>query len=283
MTGENKTSNFKSFSYLENGEILFSVYDTIKSSKVIEPGVYNVRYLNYPQNRIKLEIDNTKESIKEIDFSNKKEIDNLFESFYNIFIHKKVKSLGFYHKTGILLYGKEGTGKSSILRWYYSKTIIENQAIVFKINQLDSNIVQCWEFIENIRKIQNNPIIVIFEEFDAIFECKENSATLKRILDGDRSIDNCIFLATTNLIEKIPSAIKNRKSRFKYILEIETIQNIDFIVEVLNNLIGDLFKKEEIIEFAKELNGTTIDDIKHFAFDKIMSLKNIKDKIKIGF
>ena len=149
-----------------------------------------------------------------------------------------------------------------------------------------SNVSECWEFLTKIRKIQKNPIIVIFEEFDNFLGSNNsNVGPLKTMFDGNLSIDNCLILATTNNLEKIPDALKLRPSRFKYVLNIEGIQSVDEVFSLLNNMISDLFTKEELEDFAEGLKGSTLDYIKQFAIDKIMDLTTFENKRnkKIGF
>jgi SpoVK/Ycf46/Vps4 family AAA+-type ATPase len=277
------TSDLKSFHYLENGEIGFSILDTVKTQQKLDAGVYSISYLGYPESRVLLKTSTDKEIVKMHNFSDKEKLENLFKVFFNKSIVKKMKTLGFYHKVGIMLYGKEGTGKSTIIKNYINKIVKDHNGIVFYFTGVDG-LTSCWEFIKKIRAIQDNPIVVVFEEMD-MYVVNNNEGYLKTIFDGNNAIDNLVIFGSTNYIERIPDAIKNRPSRFKYVLNIEGIQSEEEIYVILENMIGDLFSEEELKEFSFTLKGKSLDFIKQFGVDKIMSLETYSHNKKksIGF
>ena len=276
-----KTSDYKSFSYLENGDIGFGQYETIKSTSTLDSGSYKLNYLNYPHERVDLKVDSDFETPKTHNFSGKDKLDKLFDSFFNENTLNKITSLGFCHKVGVLLYGIEGSGKSTIIKYYCTKAIKKNNAIVFHITYNGINISKCWDFVQNIRRIQNNPIIIVFDEFDQ--QMDSNEAFLKTVIDGNMSINNCIFFAATNYMDKIPKAMSERPSRFKYSLNIEGMELKEDIENIIKPLIGELLNNEEINNICEELKGSTLDHIKQYCFDKIMDLNNYKNVKKIGF
>jgi SpoVK/Ycf46/Vps4 family AAA+-type ATPase len=281
----NNTSDFKSFHYLENGEVSFSILDTIKTEQKLDSGVYTLEYLPYPEMRVKLDVSTDKETIKTYSFPDKDKLDNLFDSFFNENVVKKVKGLGFYHKVGVLLYGKEGTGKSTIIKSYANKVLEKHNGLVFYFTS-NQYVNKCWDFIRKIREIQDNPIVVVFEEMDMYTQKTQEvpEGYLKTILDGNNSIDNCIILGATNYIDTIPKAIKDRPSRFKYVLNIEGIHSEEEILDILSPMISDICGKDEIKEYAYMLKGETLDSIKQFAMDKIMCLQSYsKNKKTMGF
>lgn len=276
------TSDYKSFAYLENGDIIFSEFKTIKSSNKLDSGSYKVDYLKYPINKVSLKSDTDFEAVKIHNFSDKEKIDNLFNSFFNQNIRSKIEDFGFCHKIGILFYGNEGTGKTSIIKHYCNYAINKYNAIVFHVLTQQHEISFCWEFIQNIRRIQNNPIIIIFDEFDQ--QMIENETFLKTVIDGNMSISNCIFFAATNYLDKIPKAMKDRPSRFKYCLNIEEVQEIKDIINIITPILHDVSSEDEINIIANELKGNSLDYIKQYCFSKLMDLTQFnKNKKQIGF
>lgn len=281
-TKTTNTTDLKSFNYLENGDVTFSLLDTVKTVKKLDAGVYILDYIGYPENRINLKITTDQESVKMYDFDERPVLEELFKVFFDKKVVKKMRNLGFNHKTGVLLYGREGTGKTTIIKHYANKIVHEQDALVFYLTE-PSAIRSLWDFIVKVRAIQTNPIVVIMEEIDTyIYDRKEGF--MKIMFDGHESIDNCLFMATTNYIDSIPEAMKNRPSRFKYVMQIEGINKEEVIFDILSSMIGDMFDSTEIVDFARELKGSTLDFIKQFGLDKIMNLDSYnKNKKTIGF
>jgi hypothetical protein len=279
------TTDLKSFNYLENGEVLYSPIKSIKTEKVLDKGVYKVKYLGHPENRVALYKEDEKEDVKIYDFPAKNYIDSLFKSFFNNDVKDFINNAGFLHKVGLLLHGKEGTGKTTILRYYYNQEIEKNNALVFYMDCVGHDTLGlCWTLIENIRKVQDNPIVIVFEECDVLITNHAESV-LKMILDGNKSIENCIFLATTNYIDKIPEALKNRKSRFKNCLKIGGLEDVSVIIRIMENMLDGVIDKEFFKPMADKLLNKTLDEVKQFCIDRIMDIESYDEDIitPVGF
>lgn len=282
MSNTNNTTDLKSFHYLENGDISFSMLDTIKTTKKLDSGVYLLDYIGHPQYTVILKTTSDKETVKMYDFDERAVLEGLFDVFFDENVVNKMGSLGFNHKAGILLYGKEGTGKTTIIKHYANKIVDEHGALVFYLSNA-SYLKDIWNFVVNVRAIQDNPIVIVMEEIDTFLHDRKEGY-LKVMFDGHESIDNCLFMATTNYIDSIPEAMKNRPSRFKYVMPIEGINKEEVIFDILSSMVGDMFEPTEIVDFARELKGSTLDFIKQFGLDKIMNLDSYKkNKKTIGF
>lgn len=134
---------------------------------------------------------------------------------------------GIIFKTGILLYGHPGTGKSSIaaaIADYLDCDMIIVDSSSFKdlnVNELTSSI-----------NADSDMYVVVLDDIDVILSSRstdgvtaEDKATISKLLgflDSSNSPNNVVFVATTNYIELFDEAIR-RPGRFDKVIEIENI------------------------------------------------------------
>ena len=118
-------------------------------------------------------------------------------------------------KRGILMHGAPGSGK----------TVTINQVMNMTVNKLDGIVimgegpmqVKCG--LKLVRDLEpTRPVMVILEDLDDLIQDDESSWLA--ILDSQDSTDNVIFLATTNYLDKLPSRLMNRPSRFDLVIEV---------------------------------------------------------------
>ena len=275
-------SLYKTFTYLENGEILYSQYDTIRNESQLVPGVYEISHTGFPDHRtIIKEVKLPKITKRTKTFQHKEKIDSLIKAFTKESVVEKLTSYGFRRSLGILLTGKEGTGKSSIVNYYMNELVEKRGAVVFIFDCVPQYVVKCWEVVRDIRKIQDNIFVPVFDEVEELASKEE--ADLKKILDGNKSIDNSITFATTNHASTIPDAIK-RPSRFRYELEVTAIESSADVYQVIEPILTEIASSEEIEGYAAAWVGNTLDEIKHECFTIIMELEDTASgKPKIGY
>lgn len=158
-------------------------------------------------------------------------------SFNNIVLDEKVKqnivnglvnwdkSKNWYdehqlvHKIGVFLYGKPGTGKSTVAKAISS---MFNNAPILTIDP--NNIMNSVNGILKMRKKYDGTIVVLIEDFDMYFKSREeienveigldqkkqkdfNQNAIFQLLDGVYSTDDTIYVATTNYKDRIDSAL----------------------------------------------------------------------------
>lgn len=158
-------------------------------------------------------------------------------SFDNIVLDEKVKqnivnglvnwdkSKNWYdehqlvHKIGVFLYGKPGTGKSTVAKAISS---MFGNAPILTIDP--NNIMNSVNGILKMRKKYDGTIVVLIEDFDMYFKSREeienveigldqkkqkdfNQNAIFQLLDGVYSTDDTIYVATTNYKDRIDSAL----------------------------------------------------------------------------
>ena len=134
---------------------------------------------------------------------------------------------GIIFKTGILLYGNAGTGKSSMataIATYLQCGMIIIDTTTFH----DLNISELTESIN----ADNNMYVILIDEIDSIFVSRdseklsekqnENTTKLLSFLDSPQSPTNVVFVATTNYRDRLDKALL-RKGRFDLEIELNDI------------------------------------------------------------
>ena len=123
---------------------------------------------------------------------------------------------GAAFKAGLMLYGPPGSGKTSVLKLVCNK-LVERSGTVFYCSNapwIASN------FLSDFSKIEpNRKCIVIFEDLDSLIYQHGESYYLE-MLDSSKSIDNVLFIATTNYPEKLDPRIYNRPGRFSQVIKV---------------------------------------------------------------
>jgi hypothetical protein len=122
---------------------------------------------------------------------------------------------GYVHKRGVLLWGPPGSGKTATLAMS-TQDMLEMEGLVL-FGEHPGGIAAV---LYQIRQIEpHRPIIVILEDIDTIIK-KHGEAEVLAILDGEMSVPNVVFLATTNYPENLDGRVVNRPSRFDQIVKI---------------------------------------------------------------
>jgi hypothetical protein len=129
---------------------------------------------------------------------------------------QRYKDYGFTYKRGVLMHGPQGTGKSSLINLLINDIINTFDGIVLNVDQVYNFI----PMIHNLRALEpDRPIMALMEDFDSILYNNSTTAILN-LLDGNLQVDNIIYFAATNYLDRIEPRIKNRPSRFDLLVEI---------------------------------------------------------------
>lgn len=181
----------------------------------------------------------------------KSEIFTCIEKWYNSKLLFSKHSI--CHKIGILLYGKPGTGKSSIIKaiatHFKCKTMF-----ISSLEDIECAIDRIFDE-KDVTSYTSFPYLIIFEDIDCIIGSRDSLDDNKKkmmdsyysqlinLLDGITAPSNVIFIATTNYIDKLdPAFIRdgrfNLKIEMKYFDEPE-VREMCKLYEVNYNDIKD--------------------------------------------
>lgn len=126
------------------------------------------------------------------------------------------KKMGFLHRRGYLLYGPQGTGKSSIVQRIVND-VIGRGGIVFSCD----NPKFFTKGLAIFRQVEpERPLVCVFEDIDAIIK-RWGEDELLAILDGNNQVDKVLNLATTNYPELLDKRIISRPRRFDRVYRID--------------------------------------------------------------
>lgn len=122
---------------------------------------------------------------------------------------------GATFKSGLMIYGPPGSGKSCTIK-LVSRKIIERGGIVF----YPSNPYIATSLLTDFSKIEpDRKSVVILEDIDSLIEEYGESVYLE-MLDSAKTINNVLFIATTNYPDKLDPRIYNRPGRFSHVIKI---------------------------------------------------------------
>lgn len=172
-------------------------------------------------------------------------------------------------KTGILLYGKPGTGKSSLVKALattYNRSIVNIN--VGKLVSIDLNKLTSSINVDDTRKY-----IILLEDIDTLFLNRKDSSAkdnneedntnkrdkedniiinkLLQFLDSNSSPTNVIFIATTNHKERLDDALL-REGRFDLKVDCMNLDAENAIKFGKSFRLDDINMKEIIDEIDKE-------------------------------
>lgn len=163
----------------------------------------------------------------------KESICNHINKFNNNEKFYKEKQL--LYKTGILLHGEPGTGKSSLVKAIatkYSRSIVA-------VNMSNIEFIDLNKLTQAINIDEDKKYIVLLEDIDTLFLDRSNGQIsnadqavinkLLQFLDSNTSPTNVIFIATTNHIDRLDSALL-REGRFDLKVEVKPLSRDEAIL-----------------------------------------------------
>lgn len=253
---EIKITSHKGWSNPQDG---IFVPHTLKFQEKLSPGMYDVGH----SSQLGFYLSKTALSDHDVfEFSGTK-TEEVISDIKNFWAREKLfRQYNFPYKRGILLYGPPGCGKSSTIS-LVCREVMKLNGFVIKFNAY---------FIQGLRlvkKVQPEvPIVCLMEDLDDILRDHSISEILN-LLDGvEGTIDNVVYLATTNNPERLHQNIKNRPSRFDRRFEFKEPD-----IESRKIYLKRLFKddcKVDVERWAKDTKGFSFAHLKELFVSVIL-------------
>lgn len=171
----------------------------------------------------------------------KNDVRNIVESF--------LASKEFYLKNripwkrGILLFGKPGNGKTSIIRTIMSMYPFKPVTIAPGVN--DDAVREAFNYAE-----EQSPALLYFEDLDSLFEKNVDISSFLNLMDGISAKNGLLVVATANDVKKLKSNITDRPSRFDRKFEIP-LPNQEMAYIYLKRWFGSLITTKKCRDLAK--------------------------------
>ena len=171
----------------------------------------------------------------------KNEVRSLIENF--------LASQEFYEenripwKRGILLYGKPGNGKTSIIRTVMSMYPFKPVTVVAGAN--DEAVREAFAYAE-----EQSPALLYFEDLDSLLEKSLDPSSFLNLMDGISAKNGLLVIATANEVKKLKANITDRPSRFDRKFEIP-LPNAEMAYIYLKRWFGNLCTVKQCRDLAK--------------------------------
>lgn len=179
---------------------------------------------------------------------------------------------GAAYRAGVMVYGPPGSGKSCTLK-IVSNKLVERGGIVFYASAHPSAVMS---FLCDFGKVEKNrKCIVVLEDIDSLIRNYGESRYLE-MLDSAKTIDNVLFIATTNYPERLDPRIYNRPGRFSHVVKIGlpgTKAREAYLKAILKN-------HRDVDQIVASTEGFTIDHITALVNAVYREKKNIKSEIE---
>jgi len=191
----------------------------------------------------------------------------------------KFKQMGFLYKRGIILSGPPASGKTSLLKQEI-KNLAESGQIIF----LSKSPWRLQSALHSFRKKEpTRPITVVIEDIDEVCRSYGEYQFLE-LLDGSETVNNILFIATTNNMEEISEKLK-RPGRFDRKIEIplpDSFLRKQYIEKKFGNKISSC-QIERIVQLSEGLSFGHLKEIvvSHYGYgvDLMETVNRLKSDI----
>jgi SpoVK/Ycf46/Vps4 family AAA+-type ATPase len=184
------------------------------------------------------------------------------------------KKFGFSHKRGFLLWGPPGSGKTCTIA-FVMQQMVKDGGVVF-LGDCGPGLLGTG--IKQFRTIEKErPVVVVLEDIDTLIQQYGESEVLS-ILDGESSISNVVFLATTNYPENLDGRVVNRPSRFDRVVKIGMPNKDARLAYLKSRNLG--VDESELVKWADLTDGFSIAHLKEVVVGVMCFGNVLEEEIK---
>ena len=155
--------------------------------------------------------------------------------------------------TGVLLNGEKGSGKTMLAK------MISQKAALQGISTLVINTPFCGDSFNTFIQEIDEPCVIVFDEFEKVFDDKEQEATLT-LLDGVYPTKK-LFILTVNDKYRVSHHMRNRPGRIFYMIEYKGL-DAAFIEEYCNDRLDNKDHIQQIIRLTMMFDSFNFDMLK---------------------
>jgi len=198
-----------------------------------------------------------------------KDARDFINNFFDDSLVEARKAMNMKNKVGVMFSGDPGTGKTFLAGQLAQEISDKYDAIAIIVTAVGDY----SSMIDAIREAdKDRSIVIIIDEFEKTFRSYDPEPLA--FLDGSKSRENCMVIATVNNHKDLPTFVTDRPSRFEKIFKFE-FGDKKVLTAIINNLIPEDYKsKIEVDNLVYQLidqNNKSIDKIKHIIRDVIAS------------
>lgn len=265
------------------GDAFIPMSITGPNNNMIPPGYYVPTEINDRMALSTMSVDH--DNFVPIQNSRTADIVREIEQFWKEETRERYAKYGFCYKRGVLLYGKPGTGKSTLISELTERFVKDGGVVI----NFQGNVFAFNALITEFRKVEpDRKIYIVMEDIDGSVEGMSNNnlTMLLNMLDGSSQLSNVVWIATTNHPEHLPESLTKRPSRFDRKLEVlpPTWEERRCFLE--HKLGDDIRKvKENQDQWKKLTEGMTVADLKEIVISVFVqgrSLEEAADELRVS-
>lgn len=200
----------------------------------------------------------------------KDDIKNYVEGFLNS--KHLYEKMNVSWKTGALLWGDPGNGKSSLIRTIISKYNFKPVTVQSGAQTNDDTITEAFEYASS-----QEPALLYIEDLDTLLGQTVSLSHFLNMMDGVASKKGLMVIATANDLGKLKESVVDRPSRFDRKFEFP-LPNLEMTKIYLKKWFNSILSDTEILNISKQ----TVDLNFSFAYLKELYIGSVYTALADG-